>query len=168
MIATPDPGDRLDQLGDALWAATAADVARAARTHRRRTLAATLAASAIVLPGAALATQALISDDDVARSIPRGAFVLAGTDPTCTTVRANVEFDCVLAHPPRAGDVQAGAWRGTLEETVDDTTLRVNGGCRSLDSQGTHWRCYIGQEAVRQGVIGATLLGESVPLPPRG
>jgi hypothetical protein len=167
MTIAPQGRSRLDHLGDALRAATAADAARTARNRRRRTLAGALAVSAIVLPGAALATQALIGDKDVARSIPHGTLVLMGTHPTCTPVRTGVEFDCVLASAPRAGDVAAGDWDGTVEPTVD-RSRRVNGGCRSLNPDGTHWRCYVGREAVEHGIVGAGFLGQPAPSPGRG
>jgi hypothetical protein len=164
MTMTPTARERLDNLGDALHAAATANLARTERTQRRRTMAGVLAATAIALPGAALAANALITGDDVAKSIPQGTLVLMGTNPSCTTVRANVEFDCVLATVPKEGDIAAGAWKRTVEPTVD-RTKRVNGGCRSLNAAGTHWRCYVGDEAVRQHIIGADLLGQFAPAP---
>ena len=159
--------DALDRLGAALHAAATDDVARGARRRRRHTLAGALAALAILVPGAALAANALITNDDVAKSIPSGTWALMGTHPTCTTVRPGVEFDCTLAKPPRAGDVAPGAWAGTVEPTVD-RTKHVNGGCRSQSADGTHWRCYIGEEAVRQGIVSSGFLGEFAPAPGRG
>jgi hypothetical protein len=164
MMTTEKARERLDDLGAALHAAATADLALGSRRRRRRTAAGALVIAAIVLPGAALAADALISGDDVARSIPSGTWALMGTQPRCTTVRANVEYDCVLARAPREGDVAAGAWKGTVEPTVD-RAKRVNGGCRALAADGTHWRCYIGQEAVRQRIIGAGFLGKSAPTP---
>ena len=55
-------------------------------------------------------------------------------------------------------------WTGTVEPTVD-ATKHVNGGCRSQNSAGTDWECYIGQAAVQQGIISAGFLGQSVPAP---
>jgi hypothetical protein len=159
--------DQLDRLGAALHAAVSDDFTRVRRRGRRRTLGAVLAAAAIAVPGAALAADALISGDDVAKSIPSGTWALMGTHPTCTTVRTDVEFDCRLASPPRTGDVEAGGWAGTVEPTVD-RTRHVNGGCRSLSADGMRWRCYIGREAVRQGIIGDGFLGEFAPAPGRG
>jgi hypothetical protein len=164
MTTTPAARRRLDDLGDALAAAATDDLGRTQRSHRRRTIAAVLAATAVVLPGAALAANALITGDDVAKSIPNGTLVLMGTNPRCTTVRENVEFDCVLANLPREGDVVAGQWKGTVEPTVD-AGKHVNGGCRSLSADGTHWRCYVGEEAVRQRIIGADFLGQPSPGP---
>jgi hypothetical protein len=159
--------EALDRLGAALHAAATEDVARVARKHRRRTIAGALAALAIVVPGVALAAGALITNDDVAKSIPSGTWALMGTHPTCTTVRADVEFDCKLAKPPRTGDVAPGGWDGTVEPTVD-RTKHVNGGCRSESADGMHWRCYIGPEAVRLQIIGPDFLGEYAPAPGRG
>jgi len=154
----------LDRLGDALHAAAVDDTARVARRRRRRVVAGALAALAIVVPGAALAASALITNDDVAKSIPSGTWALMGTQPTCTTIRSGIEFDCKLASPPRTGDIEPGGWNGTVEPTVD-ATKRVNGGCRSLSADGMHWRCYIGQEAVKQQIIGPGFLGEYAPAP---
>jgi hypothetical protein len=179
MTMTSQTRKRLNDLGDALHAATTAELLAAQARHpraiagapttapRRRTLALALVATAIALPGAALAANALITDGDVADSIPASTWALVGTHPHCTTIRANLEFDCVLASLPREGDVPAGAWKGTVEPTVDPTK-HVNGGCRSLNADGTHWRCYLGEEAVRQDTVGAELLGELSPGPARG
>ena len=164
MTMTPTARKRLDNLGGALHSAATANLARTERNRHRRTVAGVLVATAIALPGAALAANALISNDEVAKSIPQGTLVLMGTNPSCTTVRANVEFDCVLATVPKAGDVAAGDWNGTVEPTVD-RNKRVNGGCRSLQADGMHWRCYIGDEAVRQHIIGPDLLGQFSPGP---
>ena len=154
----------LDRLGDALHGAMSADIARVARRRRRRMLAGALAALAIVVPGAALAANALITDDDVAKSIPSGTWALMGTQPTCTTIREGIEFDCTLAKAPRTGDIEPGAWAGTVEPTVD-RTKHVNGGCRGLTDDGLEWQCYIGRAAVDQRIIGAGFLGEYAPSP---
>ena len=148
----------LTTLGDALQRATAADLAG---TRRHRRLVVALVAAAVILPGGAIAASQLIGTDEVARSIPAGTLSLAGTQPTCTVVRENVEFDCTLARAPRP---EVSDWKGTVEPTVDDTK-HVNGGCRSLQSDGRHWRCYLGQEAVRQKIIGPRFLGDYAPSP---
>jgi hypothetical protein len=167
MTTTSTTRERLHDLGAALHAAAAADLVHSDRRRRRRKVAGVLVATAIVIPGAALGAGALISNEDVATSIPNGTVVLMGTNPKCKTIRANVEFDCVVARAPRDGDVAAGAWKGTVEPTVD-RNKRVSGGCRSLDANGMHWRCYVGEEAVRRQIIGRDLLGESAPRPGAG
>jgi hypothetical protein len=153
----------LATLGDALQRAAVADLA-GARRRRRRRLAVALVAAAVILPAGAIAASQLIGADEVERSIPAGTLSLAGTQPTCTVVRENVEFDCTLARAPRP---EVSDWKGTVEPTVDDTK-HVNGGCRSLQSDGRRWRCYLGQEAVRQNIIGPRYLGAYAPSPASG
>lgn len=184
---------RLSQLGDALRAAVAADIAgaeevRAARMpsgeakSRRRPrskhrigarTAVALVAAALAVPAAAIATGAFSSEQEVADSIPAGTFSFAGTEPTCTTVREGLEYDCSLDRspngevPPGSGRfvIEPGKWRGAVEPTVDDTK-RVNGGCRSQNAEGTHWLCYLGEESVRHGILAwSRALGEYLPSP---
>jgi hypothetical protein len=150
---------RLAQLGDALEAAAAANLAGARRP--RRPLALIAIAAAILIPGAALAAERFISNDEVAASLPAGTLSLAGTEPTCTTVRRDVEFHCVLAKAPAP---EVTDWKGTVEPTVD-ASKHVNGGCRSLTSEGTEWECYTGQAAVDQQIIAQQFLGELAPAP---
>jgi hypothetical protein len=114
----------------------------------------------------AFAASRLWTGEDVARSLPAGAAILGGTNPSCTVMRDQVEYDCTLERAP-VGEIAAGEFMGTVEPTVD-ATRHVSGGCRSLDQAGTHWRCYIGREAVRQQIIGADFLGASAPSPGRG
>jgi hypothetical protein len=93
--------------------------------------------------------------------MPAGTLSLAGTEPTCTTVTPDVEYHCALANAPAP---EISDWQGTVEPTVDKTK-HVNGGCRSLNSAGTEWECYLGRTAVAQKIIGAGFLGEYAPSP---
>ncbi len=189
-MTTNDP--RLSQLGDALREAVTADIAgaeevRAARTpagakswRRTRTrhrigarTAVALVAAALTVPAAAIAVGAFSSEQKVADSIPTGTFSFAGTEPTCTTVREGLEYDCVLDQspngevPPGSGRfvVKPGDWLGVVEPTADETR-RVNGGCRSRNAEGTRWLCYLGEESVRQGILAwSRALGEYLPSP---
>jgi hypothetical protein len=70
------------------------------------------------------------------------------TTPATTTVPQTADTD----------------WKGTVEDTVD-ATKHVNGGCRALNSAGTDWECYLGQEAVTQQIIGQSFLGQYAPSP---
>jgi hypothetical protein len=149
----------LTRLGDELERAARRDLRPRPRRHRRIAIAAV--AAVIVVPGAAVAGYELISEGEVARSLPAGTLALAGTEPACEVVRENVEYHCVLARPPAP---EVDDWKGTVEPTVD-ATKHVNGGCRSQNSAGTEWRCYIGEEAVRQQIIGPGFLGEFAPYP---
>lgn len=150
-----DSNTRLVRLGAALEQSTAADL-RAGRRPRRRRFAALGVALAILIPGAAFAAVHLISNDEVAASMPAGALVLEGTHPTCTTVKDGVEYHCVLASAPGP---EISDYKGTVYQTVDKTQ-HVNGGCRSLNSAGTEWECYIGQAAVDQQIISKGFLGQ--------
>jgi len=150
---------RLAQLGDAVERAAERDL-RPRRRHSRRVAIAAVAAL-IAVPGAAVAGLELISEDDVARSIPAGTLWLQGTEPSCTVVTQDVEYRCTLGKAP--GD-EIADWNGTVMPTVD-ATKHVNGGCRSLNAEGTKWRCYVGEEAVKQQIIGPGFLGEYAPAP---
>ena len=154
--------ETLDRLGDALEAAMRRNVA--ARRRPRRGVAVAVAAAVVLVPAAAVAGAKLISNDDVAKSLPAGTLSLAGTEPTCTSVTDGVEYRCVLAKAPAP---EVSDWKGTVEPTVDQTK-HVNGGCRSLNSAGTTWECYIGRAAVDQQIVGAGFLGEFAPSPGRG
>jgi hypothetical protein len=153
----------LADLGDALEHAIARD-ARRSRARRRKLLAA-VAALAVAVPGIAYAASTLISTDEVAAGLPAGTQMLQGTDPRCSIVHAGVEYHCVLSKLPAHPEVDD--MKGTVEPTVD-ATKHVNGGCRSLRSDGREWQCYIGQAAVDQRIVSAGFLGEYAPQPGRG
>ena len=155
------PSD-LTRLGDDLERVARRDLLRR-RRHARRTVPAVLA-PLVVLPGVAAAAVALISEDEVAVSLPAGSQWLAGTDPSCTVIVQDVEYRCTLSRAP--GD-EIDDWTGTVMPTAD-ASKHVNGGCRSLDADGTEWHCYLGEAAVRQEIIGPDLLGESMPSPSVG
>jgi len=151
--------ETLDRLGDALEAAASRDLTT--RRRPRRGVVAAAVAAVVLVPAVAIAGSKLISNGDVANSLPAGTLSLAGTDPTCTTVTDGVEYRCVLAKAPAP---EVSDWNGTVEPTVDKTK-HVNGGCRSLNSAGTTWECYLGQAAVDQRIIGAGFLGQFAPSP---
>ena len=111
--------ETLDRLGDALEAAAQRNLA----THKRprRGLIAAAVAAVVLVPTAAIAGAKLISNDDVARSLPAGTLSLAGTDPTCTTVNDGIEYKCVLAKAPAP---EVSDWKGTVEPTVDQARER--------------------------------------------
>jgi hypothetical protein len=161
---------RLDSIGDALERAAAADLARAQRTarasrFRSRRFAVVAAALAVLIPAGAVTATELVSNSDVAHSIPAGTLSLVGTEPTCATVTAGVEYHCTLAKDPSTtGGPLPGQWKGTVEATVDGTK-HVNGGCRSLSDDGRVWECYIGEAAVKQSIISQGFLGNYAPSP---
>jgi hypothetical protein len=172
---------RLPLLGDALREAAAVDLARSEKTQagparsdearsRRHTrprfrigtrTAVALVAAALAVPAAAIATGAFSSDQEVAASIV-GGIAIPGAEPTCTTVRAGLEYECALDPDQLTNGekIEPGHWLGVVEGSMDKTTDRVNGGCRSQDAEGTHWLCYIGQESVRQNILMPSALGQ--------
>lgn len=160
--------DTLRHFGAALEQAVAADIAAATAARRRRRRARGgwlwLFAAALGLTGVAAATHRYFDEATVARSLPAGTLALLDTQPTCTEVRPQVEFHCVLDVPPQA---ELADWSGTGEPALDDDR-RVIGGCRALDASGTTWRCYMGREAVVQGIIAAPMLGTRSPGPAAG
>jgi hypothetical protein len=165
MTTSLDP--RLSRLGAELERACAADLAAKPKPQRLRLTRRTLLAAAVAAAGlgaaAALAADQL-STSDVEKSLPAGTAALIGTNPTCTAVKAGVEYHCVLARPPAP---EVSDWKGTVEPTVD-ATKHVNGGCRALTSDGLQWQCYLGQAAVDQKIVGAGFLGEYAPDPGHG
>jgi hypothetical protein len=150
---------RLDAIGDELERAARADL-RSHRARRRRIIGGA-AALAILLPGGALAAS-LLTTEDVARSMPAGTKFLVGTTPECKVVRDGIEYTCTIK-----GEFKSeidGSLKGTVEPTVD-ASKHVNGGCRSLTDDGRKWTCYVGEEAVKQQIIGSGFLGEYAPSP---
>jgi hypothetical protein len=161
-VAAGDLPPRLGAIGDELERATRADLRNAwwRRRRVRRRIAAGAVALVILVPGVALATS-LLSTGDVERSLPAGTRFLVGTTPHCQVVRDGIEYHCTIAgsFKPEIADL-----KGTVEPTVD-ASRHVNGGCRSLRSDGREWQCYIGKAAVDQQIISAGFLGEYAPNP---
>jgi hypothetical protein len=154
-----DVPNTLHRLGEALERAAEADLSSEHAPRRRRfstRTAIAVAVLAVLVPSVALAATRLIGTDEVEQSLPAGTLALAGTNPTCEVVVQDVEYLCTLERPPAP---EVSDWKGTVEPTVD-TTKHVNGGCRSLSSDGRTWRCYIGEAAVEQEIIGEGFLGE--------
>jgi hypothetical protein len=151
----------LAQLGDELERACAANLAGRPRRTRRMVLVAAVVAA--VLGGAAAIAAEQLSTTEVANSLPAGTAALIGTDPTCTVVKQDVEYHCVLAKPPYP---EVSDWKGTKEATVD-STKHVNGGCEALTSDGLVWECWIGEAAVGKA-ISQGFLGQYAPAPGHG
>ena len=150
--------DRLSALGDDLQRSAVRDLRGRQRRHRRVVTGA--AVLALLVPGAAIAG-GLLTSEDVERSLPAGTKFLVGTEPSCEVVKPGVEYHCTIKG---AFESEVEDLKGTVEPTVD-ATKHVNGGCRSLRSDGREWTCYIGEEAVRQQIIGPDFLGEFAPAP---
>jgi hypothetical protein len=165
----------LDRLGGALHAATTAELAgrrelaprRRAPWKRPRWIAGGLVAAALAGSGGAALAGAFDSPQQVAAFLPAGTLALQNAQPTCTVVTPGVQYDCVTAHAPQ-GDAGPGNWNQAAEPAVDPATEKVIGGCRSLNPDGTHWTCYLGQKAVDEKIVGAGFLGQTVEGPGEG
>jgi hypothetical protein len=120
--------------------------------------------------GTAIAAR-LVSEGDVERFLPQGSAAFVGTDPRCTAIVDGVSFRCRLAHTPTAMSVIGAdgkpAYKGAKFGTVDDES-RVNGGCIALNDAGTDWACYLGEHAVRQGILDPEVLGQERSGPSHG
>ncbi len=181
---------RLQSLRGALIAAAGADLARAEEPRPRRSrstrakLAIALIAAVLAVPAGALAVRALSANEEVAHGLPAGSVVLIGTEPNCVALRRNVEYDCALSNPPREEPPEPGStfepgtvfynphvvmavrghWQGYVVDTVDASN-HVNGGCRSQNDEGARWLCYVGEESVKQKILGPAALGWYLPEP---
>ena len=150
---------RLVRLGEDLERACAADLTARPRRLRvtRRMLLVAVIVAAVLGGAAAIAADQLGTGDlgtgDVAQSLPAGTAALIGTDPTCTVVKQDVEYHCVLAKPPFP---EVSDWTGAKEATVD-STKHINGGCEALSSDGLEWECWIGQAAVGKAITDGVL-----------
>jgi hypothetical protein len=154
----------LERLGDALERAVAVQVRTPAGPRRSRKLIAGVAVLAVAVPGLAFAAKELISEEEVALGLPAGTHALRGTDPHCSVVKQDVEYRCVLSRPPAP---ETEDWKNAVEPTVD-ATKHVNGGCRSLRSDGLVWECFLGEAAIREQIISRDFLGAYAPVPGRG
>jgi hypothetical protein len=175
-----DGDARLQDLRGALLAAAGADLAGAEelrprpqaqprpsrlRSTRAR-LAIVLVVAVLAVSAGALAIRALGAEQGVVRGLPGGSMAMVGTEPTCVTLRRNVEYDCLLSASPQEVPhaVAAGAdhWHGHVVDTVDATD-HVNGGCRAVNVAGTRWHCYLGEAAVHHNLIAQQSLGDYRP-----
>jgi hypothetical protein len=135
-------------------------------------LAIAVVAAVLAVPAGALAIRALAADHapgldhGAAPGLPASSMAMVGTEPSCVTLRRNVEYDCLLSASPReephAVAAGAGDWRGYVVATVD-TTDHVDGGCRSENVAGTSWHCFLGEAAVHHNLIAPGSLGDYRP-----
>ena len=149
---------RLERIGDELEAAARRDLPKRP-LPRRLALAAVLLV--ILAPAAAFAGERLMSNDDVAQSMPAGRLSLAGTQPTCTTVTRDVEYHCALAQRSCAGSQRLEGNRRAhrRQDEARERRLPLAEQCR--DRVGVLPRT----DRVAQKIIGAGFLGEYAPSP---
>ena len=151
---------------EAILASTSPDPVAPPPPRPRGRRAVAVAVAVLAVPGAALAASAVFGPDDVERGLPAGAELLVGSDPACHEVEPDVVYDCKLGSPPKVG--QSGSapsgqpdWLGAVTLMVDRGD-RINGGCRSQASDGSAWRCSIGQAAADQQILDPNLLGTPI------
>lgn len=90
--------------------------------------------------------------------LPNGA-VLQGIVPSCTTTDS-IEYDCTIeSYPDRT---EGFDWTGYAAAIVDETS-HVSGGCRAASADALQWKCYIGQRAVDEQIVGPYYLGDWAP-----
>jgi hypothetical protein len=154
----------------ALCASIVASDRPALRRPPRRALV-LVAAVLVVCGGTAVGAVIALTGSEVQEFLPRGHAVFTGTDPTCVAVRENVEYDCTLAHSPTGMTITGSdglpAFKGTVVQIVDGQN-HIAGGCRARTDDGMHWRCYLGDEAVKQQILDKSLLGATQVGPAHG
>ncbi len=163
-------------LGDALQRSWRADYARRvpAKSSRGRRLAVILVAVVVlVAAGTAIASGLLKSASDEQQGMLNGYALFKGTHPSCKRLNDS-SFTCTLDKPPTEisfygpdGQRLPNAYLGVKAETVN-SSRHVDGGCVATSADGRAWHCYLGEEAVRQGIIGRDYLGSYLPQPPTG
>lgn len=183
-----DVSAQLDQLGDALQRAWREDHLKRRRRlflrrPRRLVVVLALVATATV-GGAAIAAGVLKSPADEQRGIIAGHQLFADSEPTCDSI-SPASFRCTLERPPtgmtfyrddpEGSTVYRGKrytpaldmFLGVTTQTVD-STRHVDGACVSISANGRVWNCFVGKEAVEQGLISPELLGAYQPRTPTG
>jgi hypothetical protein len=90
-----------------------------------------------------------------------GTTLFRGSDVSCAAVGESA-FRCTLPDTPTGETFGASPFPGMKVETVG-IDRDVDGGCVSVSADGRVWDCYLGEEAVRRGIIGPGLLGAYSP-----
>lgn len=165
----------LDHLGDALESAIRLQLARTApaptpvavrRTRGRRAALVAAACLGTLAAGVGVAAASGVWDrEDVAAGLSMSDVELAGSAARCAPVTGTTDtFDCTLLRPEDAKDLPSDDVRGWNVVLNDDEGF-VAGGCRSLDADGSSWRCFVGEKSVDEKIIGPDFLGEYAPGP---
>ena len=131
------------------------------------------AAAVLVAAGTAVASSLFKSASDEQQGLLNGYALFKGTHPTCQRLD-DISFSCTLDKPPTEitfygpdGHLLPNAYLGVKAETVN-SSRHVDGGCVATSADGRAWHCYLGEEAVRQRIIGQDYLGTYLPQPPTG
>jgi hypothetical protein len=164
----------LRRLGDSLQSAWEADHRKRVRRQPWRRFAIVVALVVLFIAvGAAIASTVLKSNTEEEQGLLGGHLLFKGTHPSCQALTAT-SFICHLETVPTEmsfygadGKRLNDAYLGVKAATVD-AHHHVDGGCVSTAADGRTWRCYLGQEAVTHGIVGADYLGDYLPDPPTG
>jgi hypothetical protein len=154
--------DGLAGLGDALVHAARRDLRRGSSRRRRRVATLTVVACGGV--AAIAGASGVFSSDDVAAGMPAGAAMFGGTHPICAAADSSGAFSCKLSSAPTEEILDD--YMGTKEPLAIDS--KVAGGCIGRDSAGLTWDCYLGEGAVRHGIISHGFLGQPETSPGHG
>ena len=160
-MTTLDFSADLARLGDDLERAAARTLATRRRRPRARAAAVAFVLLTVIATGTAVATR-MFSPKQVAAGMPAGALIFGDTHPTCTLASDGTTYRCTLAQAPTKEPYEPGA----KELLAIDG--RIAGGCIGRDEAGLRWDCYLGTEAVRQGVLTEDLLDQPLQGPTRG
>lgn len=157
-------------VGDALEHAWRQDVS-ARRLPRRRIMIGVLAAAMLLGAGAAIGSGVLKSEEEQAEGLLGGYRLFENSTPTCTSISVT-SYRCILDRVPTGmtffdEDRQPvyNKFLGLKVATVD-ATLHIDGACVAVSADGRRWDCYLGEEAVRRGLLRRNLLGTYMPNPP--
>jgi hypothetical protein len=167
--------EQLDHVGDVLQTAWRRDHARSGRFVRlrrpRRLLLVLALFAAIVGGGAAVAADVLKSTEDEQQGMIEGYQLFDGSRPSCESL-TSTSFRCTLEQPPigmtfydEHGHQLLDRFLGLKAETVD-STRHVDGACVSIRPDGRAWNCFVGDDAVKHGVLRAERLGIYQPETP--
>jgi hypothetical protein len=164
--------DDLQALGDQLESATTAELTAAPTTalrrapSRRRKVTVGVAvglSAAVAVSGTVAAAISIFSPDEVARGMPNGATMFQHRSPRCTALEPGVVFDCTVPGGPDQSVEKLDTYLGTIEVLSSDHLI-VSGGCRGQNASGTKWICYVGERAVKEGLISQDFLGTKQPV----
>ncbi len=170
-----DMTEQLDHVGNALQRAWRLDHSRSGRLFRlrrqRRLLLVLAIFAAVVGGGAAIAAGVLKSTEDEQQGMIEGYQLFDGSRPSCESL-TSTSFRCTLKESPTGmtfydqnGHQLLDRFLGLKAETVD-STRHIDGACISIRIDGRAWDCFLGDDAVKHGLLGAQRLGVYQPETP--
>jgi hypothetical protein len=145
------------------------DASRSTRSIGRRRILVLTIATGVMLGGVGggLAASGFFTTTPAQeeQGLPDGSATFIGTRPTCTQT-SEEQFRCLLQAAPSVEYID-GSYLGAKMPSVD-ASKHIDGGCIATAADGLAWDCYLGQAAVDQGILDASLLGQYQPTPSHG